>query len=301
MTLNVFIVHQNVKAMKVKIITDSHASLPSDLVKKEKIGIIESKIYFGEETRKELSEVDRNEFMRSLSGMEEFPKTTIASPQEAFEVLEQGTKEDFDEIFYIGVSPTVSNQYNSAKVAAKKLGKDAKIILYECGLSTASQGALVYNAIKLLKKGKTVPEVISELDIMKTQTLTVGTSPSFEGLFKTGKVQKKTSLNIMSKVMSLKPLFQIVLDNPPQSIGAGMGFSGALKKIFERFDEFISQDIEYDLLFTDANNQKYYNKIESELRKKVKIHEVLKWELSPCVFNSTGVKSFQVTLFPHIE
>ncbi len=287
--------------MKVKIVTDSHASLPSDLVKKEKIGVIESKVYFGDDALKELSEIDRNEFMKSLSGMKEFPKTTIASPQDALDILEQGTKEDFDEIFYIGVSPTVSNQYNSTKVAAKQLGKDVKITLYECGLSTASQGALVHNAIKLLNKGKTVPEVISELDVMKTQTLTVGVSPSFEGLFKTGKIQKKASLNIMSKVMSLKPLFHIVLDSPPQSIGAGMGFGGALKKVFERFDEFISSDIEYDLLFTDANNQKYYSKIEGELRKKVKIHEVLKWELSPCVFNSTGVKSFQITLFPHVD
>jgi DegV family protein with EDD domain len=287
--------------MKVKIVTDSHASLPTDIVKKEKISIIESKVYFGDETRKELSEIDRNDFMKSLSGMKEFPKTTIASPQEAFEILEQATKEDFDEIFYIGVSPTVSNQYNSAKVAAKKLAKDAKITLYECGLSTASQGALVYNAIKLLKKGKTIPEVITELDKMKAQTLTIGVSPSFEGLFKTGKIQKKPSLNIMSKVMNLKPLFHIVLDSPPQSIGAGMGFGGALKKVFERFDEFISSDLEYDLLFTDANNQKFYNKIESELRKRVKIHEVLKWELSPCVFNSTGVKSFQITIFPHVE
>ena len=80
-----------------------------------------------------------------------------------------------------------------------------------------------------------------------------------------------------------------------------MGFNGALKKAFERFEEFLSPDLEYDLLFTDANNKKYYNKIENELRKKVKIHEVLKWELSPCVFNSIGVKSFQITLFPHIE
>lgn len=288
-------------SMKVKIVTDSHASLPSDLVKREKIGVIESKVLMDDKDFKELSEINRNEFMKKLKGLKEYPKTTIASPQEALEILEEGITEKFDEIFYIGVSPTVSNQYNSAKVATKKLEKKIKITLYECGHSTASQGAIVYNAIKLLKKGKTSSEVIAELDKLKKYVITIGLSPSFEALFKTGKVQKKTSLNLMSKIMKLKPLFQILLDSPPQSFGAGMGFNGALKKAFERLDEFLSPDVEYDLLFTDANNQKYYNKVENELRKRFKINEVLKWELSPCVFNSIGVKSFQITLFPHIE
>ena len=287
--------------MKIKIVTDSTSSFPQDIADKDNVGILESKIFLDGRDLKEITEINRKDLANSIPKLNPYPTTTMASPQEALDIFKQAVEEKYDEILYIGVSPTISNQYNSAKVAAKKIKDKIKVTLYECGLSTTSQGAVVFNAIKLVKQGKKVDEIISILDEMKTQTFTLGVSPSFEILFKTGKVRKKASLSVMATVLQLKPLYEVLLDKGPQGAGAGMGYKGAIKKIVQKLSELCSEGVEYDLFLSDAFNTKYFNLMENEIRKVTKIKEVLNWEIIPCVMLSTGVKSFQATLAPHID
>lgn len=291
----------NVNVMTIKIVTDSTSGFPKELAEKENVGIIESKVMLEGKDLKEITEIDRKDLADSIPKLDPYPKTTMASPQEALDIFTQAVEDKYDEIIYIGVSPTISNQYNSAKVAAKKIGDKIKVTLYECGLSTTSHGALVYNAVKLVKLGKNVEEIISILDEMKTQTFTVGISPSFEALFKTGRVQKKASLSVMASILKLKPLYEIILEKGAQGCGAGKGFKGAIQNAVEKFSEVLTKDVKYDLILSDAFNTKYLSQYENEIRKLVTIEEVLNWEIPPCVMLSTGVESFQATLVPHID
>ncbi len=287
--------------MKIKIVTDSTSGIPQEFAEKENIGILESKIFLDGQDLKEITELDRKDLANSIPKLDPYPTTTMASPQEALDIFNQALEEKYDEIFYIGLSQTISNQFNSAKIAAKKIRDKIKVTLYECGLSTSSQGALVYNAVKFVKQGNNVDEILSILDLMRTQTFTIGMSPSFEVLFKTGKVQKKVSLSIMASLLKLKPLYEVVLDKGAQGYGAGMGFKGAIKKAAEKFSELQSNDVEYDLILSDAFNTNYFSLFENEIKKLTIIEEVLNWEIPPCVMLSTGVKSFQATLVPHID
>ncbi|MCG3220572.1 MAG: DegV family EDD domain-containing protein [Candidatus Heimdallarchaeota archaeon] len=287
--------------MKVKLVTDSHACLPIDFMKKENIGYLESLMIIEDKDYKELSEIDRDDFIKQIPNFDPYPKTSIGSPQHALDIFEQAIKDGYEEIFYIGVSPTISNQYNSAMIAAKKVKEKIKVNLYECGLSTASQGALVLNAVKMLKKGKNVSEVIEELDKLKIYTHTLGMSQSFEALFKTGKIQKKMSLNVISKLMKLKPMFEVILDEGVQSRGAGKGNKGALQKVYERMEELAQEGIEYDLILSDVNNTHHFKTIEEELRKIISIKDVHFWKISPVVFHSLGTESIQITISPHVN
>lgn len=287
--------------MKVKLVTDSHACLPIDFMKKEDIGYLESLMIIDEKDYKELSDIDRAEFIDQMPKFKTYPKTSIGSPQHALEIFEQAIKDGYEEIFYIGVSPTISNQYNSAKVAAKKIKDKIKVTLYECGLSSASQGALTLSALKLLKSGKNVLEIIEELDKLKNHTHTFGMSQSFEALFKTGKIQKKMSLSIISSLMRLKPMFEIILDEGAQSRGAGRGNKGALQKVFERIEELAIEGTEYDLYLSDVNNTHHFKKIEETLRDMISIKDVHHWKIPPVIIHSIGTESIQITISPHVN
>jgi len=287
--------------MKIKIVTDSTSSFPPSLAKKEKIGLFESKVLLEGKDLKEITDIDQKELADRVPTLDPYPTTSVASPQEALDILEHADKENCDEILYIGVSPTISNQIPSVKSAFRKFKNKDKVTIHECGVSTSSQGALVHNALKLLKQGKSVKEIIKELDVMKTQTFTIGISPSFDILFKTGKVQKKASISLISKLLKLKPLYEIILDVGARGAGAGKGFKGAIKEAMKKFSEQISSDLEYDLIISDAFNTDYNEVIEQEARKIIKVKDVLSWRITPCVMLSTGVGSFQITLVPHIE
>jgi DegV family protein with EDD domain len=287
--------------MKVKLITDSHACLPIEFMKSEDIGYIESLMIIEDKDYKELSDINREDFIKQIPKFDPYPKTSIGSPQHALDIYEKAINDGYEEIFYIGVSPTISNQYNSAKAAAKKVKDRIKVTLYECGLSSSSQGALTLSALKFLKQGKSVPEVVEKLNNLKKQTHTLGMSQSFEALFKTGKIQKKMSLSVVSSLMRLKPMFEIILDEGVQSRGAGRGNKGALKMVFDRIDELAVEGTEYDLFLSDVNNTHHFKKIEDELRTKIKIKNVHHWKIPPVIIHSIGTESIQITISPHVN
>ncbi len=287
--------------MSIKIVGDSTTSMPKEFMEKEGIGYLESKIIIEGEEYKDLTDLNRQDFIKEVSKFKPYPKTTYGSPADAVEVFEKAIEEGHKEILYIGVSPKLSSQINSAKIAAKRLKDKTKITLYESGLAGASHGALVYLAWKLLKKGKSVSDIVKQMDKYRQQIYTVGASTSFDELFKTGKIQKKVSLSIMSKVMQLKPLFEIVLHDGAKGSGAGMGFKGALKKAIAKIDDTIPKDIEYDLILCEAGSTKFFDYSEEQVKNILKIKDVIYWETSPVVIHSLGANSIQIAILPHID
>ncbi|MHA1346642.1 MAG: DegV family protein [Candidatus Heimdallarchaeaceae archaeon] len=287
--------------MTIKIVGDSTTSMPKEFMDKEGIGYLESKIIINGEEFKDLTDLNREDFIKKVSNLDPYPKTAYGSPADAMEVFEKAIEEGHKEILYIGVSPKLSSQINSAKIAAKRLKDKIKITLYESGLAGASHGALVYLAWKLLNKGESVSSIIKHMDEYRQAIYTVGASTSFNELFKTGKIQKKASLSIMSKLLQLKPLFEIVLHEGGRGSGAGSGFKGALNKAFAKIDENMSKDIEYDLILCEAGSNKYFDYSEEKVRNVLKIRDVLHWETSPVVIHSLGTNSIQIAVFPHID
>lgn len=288
--------------MTIKIIGDSSACMPKEFMDKEGIGYLQQKVVFDDgKEYKELTDINREDFIKELSKYKPYPKTAYGSPAEAMEVFEKAIEEGHKEILYIGVSPKLSSQINSAKIASKKLKDKAKITLYESGLSTASQGSLIFIASKLLKKGESVSNIIKQMDKYREQIYTVGASTSFDELFKTGKIQKKVSLSVMSKVLRLKPMFEIVLHDGARGIGAGSGFKGALNKAIAKIDEKMSKDIEYDLILCKAGSTKFFDYTEEKVREILKIKDVIHWETAPVVVHSLGANSIQITVLPHID
>lgn len=287
--------------MTIKLVGDSTTSMPKKFMETEGIGYIESKIIIDGKEFRDLTDFNREDFIKEVSKFKPYPKTTYGSPADAMEVFEKAIKEGHKEVLYIGVSPKLSSQINSARIAAKRLKDKATITLYESGLAGASHGALVYLAWKLLKKGESVSNIVKQMDKYREQIYTVGASTSFDELFKTGKIQKKVSLSIMSKVLRLKPLFEIVLHEGGRGSGAGSGFKGALNKAFAKIDEKMPKDIEYDLILCEAGSTKFFDYSEEKVKEILKIRDVFHWETSPVVIHSLGANSIQIAVLPHID
>ena len=165
--------------MKVKITTDVQTCIPKDLADEKGIDFVEFYLLIGDESVKELSEIDREQFIHDLKDMKPYPTSSMPSPQDYVDTFEKAFNEGYDEILHIGLSFNISNALNSATIAAKKFEKK-KITIYDCGVMGPSEGIMVLMADKLLNKGKTVEEVINFLDSMKGKIYGIGCSSSFD-------------------------------------------------------------------------------------------------------------------------
>jgi len=101
----------------IKIVTDTTAGLPADLVKRYDITVIPQIVSFGEETYYEGVELDNLAFMSKLKASRELPKTAAPPPELFYQEFRRFASLGAS-ILCIHPSSEVSGTVRSASVAA---------------------------------------------------------------------------------------------------------------------------------------------------------------------------------------
>ncbi|MCG3217306.1 MAG: DegV family protein [Candidatus Heimdallarchaeota archaeon] len=287
--------------MKIKLITDASCLIPQETYEKEDIGIFESVIMYEDKEFRELTELNREEFLNKLSSFDPYPSSTQVPAKDALDVYNKTIEDGYDEILYLGLAATVSSQLNVARLATKYVKDKIKITIYPTELVSGSQGSMVYNTIKLLKQNKTVEEIVSYLDSIKEKIYTIGVAVDMDSLFKSGRVKKGSVKGIMATLLNMKPLAEINTKDGVIGVGAGTSFKSAIAKMIEKIKENTDPDLTYNLFMADALNPELMKQYEEEVKKVRKINEIHHWEMSPVMAMSTGKGAVTATLCPSVE
>ncbi|MCG3220485.1 MAG: DegV family EDD domain-containing protein, partial [Candidatus Heimdallarchaeota archaeon] len=240
--------------MKIKLITDASCLIPRETYEKEDIGIFESIVMYEGKEFKELTELNREEFLNRLLTFDPYPTSTQVLGKDVLEVYNKAIEDGYDEILYLGLAATVSSQMNVARIIVRQVKDKIKITIYPTNLVAGSQGSMVYNSIKMLKQGKSVEEIIAYLDSIKEKIYSIGVAVDMESLFKSGRVKKGSAKGIMASLLKMKPLAEINTKDGVIGVGAGTSFKSAIKKMIDKIKEHTDSNITYDLFIADALN-----------------------------------------------
>ena len=287
--------------MKIKLITDGSSALPLELMRKENIGFLESIVIINDKPYRELTELDLEDFMNKLYDFDPYPTTTQVTQEDALNEFKKAINEGYDEILYLGLTPKVSSQMNIARLAAKLVKNDIKIHLYQTDLNCGSQGAMVYNAWKLLKKGKTSEEIIEHLDEIKEQVYTIGLTEDVKTLFKTGRVKKGSIKGIMVSLFKMKPIAHLTVEDGWLGYGASTSNEGAIKTMVKEIESRTYSDKEYNLFMTHALNKEFAELYAKAIQKAIKIKETFYWDVSPVQAVTSGKKVTVATIAPVVK
>lgn len=154
--------------MKVAVMTDSTAYIPTDLRKQENIHMVPLSVVFGEETYQEEIDISTDEFYKKLKEVDDLPTTSQPSIGYVTAKLEELAK-DYDAVVSIHLSSGISGTYQSV-ISAGEMVKGIDVYAYDSEISAIAQGFYVLEAAEMAKAGKTAEEIITRLDEMK-QTL----------------------------------------------------------------------------------------------------------------------------------
>ena len=287
--------------MKIKLLTDASCLLPLDMMKKENIGFFESILIIDEKDHRELTELNFEDFVNSLHDLDPYPTSSQATPEDVLNVLKQTIAEGYDEALYLGITPKISSQLNVVRLAAKTVKKQLKVHIYPTELSVGSQGAMVYNALKLLKKGKSAEEIMEYLDSIKHKIYTIGTTVDIKTLFKTGKVRRGSIKGIMVSLLKMKPIAHCTVEDGFIGYGAGISYKSALKKMIAEIESRTDSDKEYNLLMADALNREFAKEYAEEIKKVRNIKEVFYWNMPPTMALTAGKWAVTASIGPVLE
>lgn len=192
---------------QVRIVTDSTADLPLDIIKQYNISVVPLKVNFGKQSFLEGKELLPHEFYEKLTNSERLPTTSQPSPGDFVDVYHKLALNGAKEIISIHLSKELSGSYQSALLANSMLDDNINIKVIDSRLVSMGLGLVVINAARAAYEGKKSEEIASTISRVQQNMNTYFVVDTLEYLQKGGRIGKASS--IVGTLLNIKPILTI--------------------------------------------------------------------------------------------
>lgn len=283
--------------MKIKVITDTCADLPLEVIRDKEIEIISQIVSFEDKALRLGKEISFEEYYEILERLEEIPTTAAPDPASFYDIFEKFIhKQKYDFIFCVTVSKELSATHSSATIAAKKIGN--KVILINSDSASGVEGLIALIITELANKGYTVEEIQDIVSRMKNESLLCAGFHTFDNIYKSGRLKSKFILNT-TKFLRIKPI--LVLEEKKVLQPKFPGFfteNQMLKRILNAALKRVNRDLVFDMVISHVGNPTGANKLREKIGDKLKIRNEYITIATPLVGTHTGKKTIILSLVP---
>ena len=193
----------------VRIVTDSLAMLPPEVVEQHGITVVPAHVSFGEDHYTENVNLTNEEFYARLRTDDTHPTTSQPSPGDFQQVYEALVAEaDTDSIVCITVSAKLSGTYNSARAAAQTMSGQ-RIEVVDTELAALAEGALVIEAARLAAAGADADAVLARVSELQPHCGVALTLDTLDYLHKGGRIGR--AQHMIGSLLRFRPVLH--LDN----------------------------------------------------------------------------------------
>lgn len=192
--------------MTVKIVTDSVADLPSQVVKELDITIIPILIRWGEELYRDGIDLTPEQFYERLKRSRIPPTTSVPSPgtfAQAYDKLAEET----NEIVAIIVTSRLSGTYNVALQSVGLMKRKCRVEVIDSKCGAMAEGFIVMKAAKAAQVGASLDEVIEVVRRNIPRADFLATFDTLEYLKRGGRIGKAQAF--LGSILRVHPLITL--------------------------------------------------------------------------------------------
>jgi DegV family protein with EDD domain len=189
---------------KVRIITDTTASLPADFLAAHPVEMIPQVVLFGEENFLEGQDITYTEFIRRLKASQQLPKTAAPPPGLMIAAYQRQLAEA-QTILSIHPSSDVSGTIRSAETARESF-PSADIRILDTRTAGGNLATMVMLAVEWAENGVDADEIMKRLQAFIPRLRTYILVPTLEYLQKGGRIGGAAAL--LGVVLQIKPILE---------------------------------------------------------------------------------------------
>ena len=230
----------------VRLVTDTSANLPAELVAKHGITVLAFQ-YTVDGVPVEYSEdwnADGKRFFQAMRAGAEVNTSLVNMGRfmDCFEpMLESG-----DDVLYIGMSSGISGTYNASRMAAEEMNEkypNNKVVAYDTYGAGLGEGLMVLKAAEMIGEGKSIDEIHQYLLDRRQNLCHYFSVGDLKYLQRTGRVSMATA--IVGNILSIKPI--LVGDETGHIVAYAKerGLKRVLHHLADKFDELVEDKSHY--------------------------------------------------------
>jgi len=191
--------------MTVKIVTDSSADLPGQLVQELGITVVPLYVRFGDKVYRERVDISDEEFYEKLQHGPIYPVTIQPSPADFANVYEGLSQADG--IVSIHISAKLSGTYNSALQGKEMIEKGCPIEVVDSESVTIGLGLISIVAATAAKAGEGLQRVVEEVKQTIPNTHILGLLDTLKYLALGGRIGRAKAL--LGSILNVKPILKL--------------------------------------------------------------------------------------------
>ncbi len=192
--------------MTVRIVTDSVADIPREVIDELDISVIPVILRFGEETFRDGIDINNDQFYERLSTTKIMPTTAVPS-LDMFARTYALLAEETDEILVIMLSSKLTGVYNAALQSANLMESECRIEVVDSLSAVMAEGFVVIKAAQAAKEGAKLDEI---LEIVRRNLPRVDIQAAFttlEFLKRGGRIGLAQAL--MGSILKINPIITL--------------------------------------------------------------------------------------------
>jgi DegV family protein with EDD domain len=186
----------------IRIITDSSADLPRELLEKYNVTVVPLTIKVENKEYLEGIDLTSKEFFEKMFATEELPKTSQPAPAvfaEAFNSFDQE-----DELLCLTISSGLSGTFQSANLAKEM--SDANVTVFDTLAGSLAHGLQVIRAAELAQNGYTLQQIVDNLTEYRKNMNILILLETLENIVKGGRLSKFQGS--LAKILNIKVILE---------------------------------------------------------------------------------------------
>lgn len=214
--------------MTVRVVTDSGADLPSEVVEALSITVVPLVVLFGDEVLRDEIDLTTDQFFQRLVDSPVHPSTSqpsVGAFQEAYERVAGET----DSIVSIHVGAKFSGTVAAAMLARDRLTAACRIEVVDSEGASLGLGFAVLAAARAAKEGASLEDVIAAAESVVRRQHTLAILDTLEYARRGGRISRVEAL--LGSVLHVKPILSI--KNEVRPLSRARTRAAGLKRMFE--------------------------------------------------------------------
>ncbi len=229
--------------MDIKIIIDTGADMPPELIKKYNFTVLPFMSVFGEKSYKTGVEITNEEFYNLLDASEKIPTTSQTPPGDMLDCFIKETNEH-DAVIYFTLSSKGSGQNHTAHMMREEVleqNPDAKLYIFDSMSYSVYIAQTVIKAAEMAASGSTPEEILDFCGRYIKMWKCFLVVDDLKYLEKGGRINKTTA--IVGSLLDIKPVLTIAhgLVEPEDKL---RGKKKVLDKLISKIEEYPNFDSE---------------------------------------------------------
>lgn len=282
--------------MKIAVVTDSTAYIPSELREKHQIHMVPLSVIFDDISYREEIDITTEEFYQKMKESENLPTTSQPAVGTIMEKFEELAK-DYDAVISIHISSKISGTYRAVESVGEMVKDDIKVYPFDTALSAMPQGLFAIEAAEMIKDNHTPGEILERLEKLKTNIKAYFMVDDLTNLQRGGRLSGAQAL--IGSLLQIKPILHFV-DGFIVPFEKVRTQKKAINRIIGMLEADASKGDIAKVVFIHGNNEQSALDLRNEFSRKYPDIETVISYFGPVVGTHLGEGSIGVSWFPKL-